>query len=267
MGKGLRRLSQRKKVLEKIDKLSESPEDVIVVHYSCESFYDIKDGRTPRVTSIAVRNLESGQTDSFSIHKIAEQTQTKFEDIDAQYDTLEKEMLKEYFEFLHLNQSKTWIHWNMRDVNYGFQAIEHRFKALGGEPVALPENKKFDFSRGLITIYGVQYISHPRLEKLIEKNHVSHRSFLNGKEESEAFEKKEYVKLHQSTLRKVDIFANLLERTANGSLKTDAKWHQIYGIHPKVVIELLKSHWIFSLIGLIGLIVMIGGLLRLAGIL
>lgn len=264
MGKELRRLSQRKKVLEKIDKLFESAEDVIVVHYSCESFYDIKDGRTPRVTSIAVRNLESGQTESFSIHKIAEQTQTLFEDIDVQYDTLEKEMLKEYFSFLHLNQSKTWVHWNMRDVNYGFQAIEHRYKALGGEPIALPENKKFDFPRGLITIYGIQYISHPRLENLIEKNHVSHRSFLNGKEEAYAFESKEYVKLHQSTLRKVDIFAKLLERTANRSLKTDAKWHQIYGIHPKVIIELLRSHWIFSLIGLI---VMIGGLLRLTGFL
>ena len=262
MGKELRRLAQRKKTLEKIDKLFDSAEDVLVIHYSCESFYEIKDGRTPRVTSIAIRNLESGQTESFSIHKIAEQTQTKFEDIDKSYDVLEKEMLDECFEFLHLNQSKTWVHWNMRDVNYGFQAIEHRYKALGGQPTSLPENKKFDFSRGLIAIYGIQYIPHPRLENLIKKNHASHRAFLNGKEEAKAFEAKEYVRLHQSTLRKVDIFANLLERTANDDLETDAKWHQIYGIHPNVIIELIRSHWIISGAGLI---LLFGGLLRLFG--
>ena len=264
MGRELRRIADRKKTLSRIDRIFDSPEDVIVVHYSCESFYDIKDGRTPRVTSIAVRNLESGQTESFSIHKIAEQKQIPFEEIDARYDELEREMLDEYFKYIQLNQSKTWVHWNMRDVNYGFQAIEHRFKALGGTPVALPENKKFDLARALISIYGIQYISHPRLENLIDKNHVTHRAFLNGKQEADAFEGKEYVKLHQSTLRKVDIFANILERIANGSLKTNAKWYQIYGVHPKILIEIIRNHWMYSLLGAIALI---AGLSRVVGVL
>ena len=258
MGKELRRISQRKKALEKIDKIFDSPEDVLVIHYSCESFYDIKDGRTPRVTSVAVRNLESGQTESFSIHKVAEQNQIVFDDIDGRFDELEKEMLQEYFNYLQLHQSKTWVHWNMRNINYGFQAIEHRFKALDGDsPITLPENKKIDLSRTLISIYGVQYISHPRLEKLINKNQVSHKDFLNGKQESDAFDNKEYVKLHQSTLRKVDIFANLIERVANGSLETNAKWYQIYGLHPKIILEIIREHWVYSLFSIIALIVAI----------
>ena len=126
MGKELRRLSRRKKELERIDRLMEHPEDALAIHYSCESFYDREDGRTPRVTSIAVRNLESGQTESFSIHKIAEQKGISFDTIHDHYDELEKEMLKEYFDFANKNQGKTWIHWNMRDINYGFSASPSR---------------------------------------------------------------------------------------------------------------------------------------------
>ena len=33
-----------------------------VIHYSCESFYDRPNGASPRITSIAVRKLDSAQT-------------------------------------------------------------------------------------------------------------------------------------------------------------------------------------------------------------
>ena len=69
----------------------------IVIHYSCESFYDITDGRTPRITSIAVYNFESAQTDSFSLHKIAERKHINLSEIEDKYDQLEKQMLTEFF--------------------------------------------------------------------------------------------------------------------------------------------------------------------------
>lgn len=93
----------------------------------------------------------------------------------------------------------------MRDINYGFAALEHRFRVLGGEPFVLPEGKKFDLARALIALYGVSYTGHPRLTTLIEKNHIAHRDFLSGQEEADAFDAQDYIKLHQSTLRKVDI--------------------------------------------------------------
>ena len=52
--------------------ISINPSKYYTIHYSCESFYDITDGRTPRITSIAIRNYDTAQTESFSIHKIAE---------------------------------------------------------------------------------------------------------------------------------------------------------------------------------------------------
>ncbi|CAB5498948.1 hypothetical protein [Bathymodiolus thermophilus thioautotrophic gill symbiont] len=246
------RLSRRKEEFERIDRVMEHPEDALVIHYSCESFYDRKDGKTPRVTSIAVRNLKSGQTNSFSIHKIAEQ-KTSVGTIYGHYNQLEKEMLKEYFEYLKENQGKTWIHWNMRDINYGFSALEHRFKALKGTPFLLIEVKKFDLSKAMVSLYGIEYIEHPRLTKLIKKNNdITSKDFLTGEEEADAFENKEYVKLHQSTLRKVDILANIFERIADRTIKTNFKWYKAYRWHPKVLVELIKQNSIISFLVLVG---------------
>src|SRR5690606_5499573 len=164
--------------------------------------------------------------------------------------------------FMQQNQGLLWVHWNMRDINYGFAALEHRYRVLGGEPFVLPEGKKFDLARALIALYGVSYTGHPRLATLIEKNHIAHRDFLTGQEEADAFEKQDYIKLHQSTLRKVDILANILGRAADGTLKTNAKWHERCGWHPKVLLEIMKEHWLYSLAALV---LLIGGLARLAG--
>ncbi len=262
MGKELRRLNRRRKIEDQLDSILERPSDALVVHYSCESFYEREDGRTPRVTSIAVRNFDSGQTESYSIHKVAEQRGIPLIEVPDRYDELEKDMLGDFFKFMQQNQGLLWIHWNMRDINYGFAALEHRFRVLGGEPFVLPEGKKFDLARALIALYGVAYTGHPRLTTLIEKNHIAHRDFLSGQAEADAFEQQDYIKLHQSTLRKVDILANILGRAADGTLKTNAKWYERYGMHPKVIVELIREHWIYSALGIVALIV---GMLGAAG--
>lgn len=263
MGKELRRLKRRREVENELEKILERPAEALVVHYSCESFYDREDGRTPRVTSIAVRNFGSGQTESFSIHKLAEQRGLPLEDIPDNYDDLEQEMLGQFFTFMNQNQGLLWVHWNMRDINFGFAALEHRFKVLGGNPFVLTEGKKFDLARALIALYGRNYTGHPRLTTLIDRNDIAHRDFLSGKEEADAFEAQEYIKLHQSTLRKVDILANILGRAAEGSLKTKSKWYRRYGFHPVVIVELIREHWIF---GALTIIALIGALLRLLGV-
>lgn len=71
-----------------------------------------------------------------------------------------------------------------------------------------------------VSLYGVDYIGHPRFENLMLKNSITAREFLNGKEGAAAFESKEFVRLHQSTLRKVDVLANLAGRAHTSDLKT-----------------------------------------------
>jgi hypothetical protein len=248
VGRELKRLKRRKDVVNRMDALLEQASTTLVIHYSCESFYDKTDGRTPRVTSIAVRNLASGQTDSFSIHQVAEERRIPFESIAEHYDDLERQMLDRYFEFLRLRQHVNWIHWNMRDVNYGFAAIEHRYRVLGGQPISVAEDKKFDLSRALVDLYGVGYIGHPRLESLLAKNKITNRDFLTGAQEAEAFERREFVRLHQSTLRKADTLANIFERTTSKKLKTNSSWAEQFGFTPTVLAEWVREHWVVSLL-------------------
>jgi len=250
LGKELKRWNRRKVALKTVDELESKRDNVLVIHYSCESFYDIKDGRTPRVTSIAIRNFSTGQTVSFSIHKCAEQNSVKQNEIDEHYDNLEKLMLDEYFEFLTSRHGYLFLHWNMRDINYGFQAIEHRYSVLKGEPFSVDDARKIDLARLLIALYGVDYIYHKpsgRLHNLIQHNNMTMKDVLTGAEEAAAFENKEFVKLHQSTLRKVDTMSNILERVIDGSLQTNATWWEVHGAHPAIAVEIATKHWGWSI--------------------
>ena len=261
MADALRRLKGRKETLRRLREIDDRKDNALVVHYSCESFYDRPDGSSPRITSIAARNLGTGQTESFSIHKVAELKKVSLAEIASQYDQLEREMLDEFGDFLQRNSHCTWVHWNMRDINYGFQAIEHRHKVLGGQPPSrLPEERKFDLARALTSIYGVGYAGHPRLESIVRMNKITDKSFLVGKDEAAAFENGDYVKLHQSTLRKVDILANIFGRTVDGSLKTNATWWESRGINPAVVAEVITEHWAWALVVAVASIASIVGL-------
>ena len=251
MGKELHRIQRRRKSIERINNIIKNAESTLVIHYSCESFYDREDGTSPRITSIAIRNLASGQTDSYSIHQVAEEERISLENIDNYYNMLEKKMLKRFFDFVTTHKHFTWIHWNMRDVNYGFAAIEHRYRVLGGKPVQISEANKFDISRALVDLYGVSYIEHPRLESLMQKNKITNKDFLSGKSEAEAFDKKLFIKLHQSTLRKVDNIANIFERAADGTLKTNASWREQHGYTLQSAIEYIQNHWLIILLAIL----------------
>ena len=223
--------------------IDKNPGNYLIIHYSCEKFYDIKDGHTPRITSIAVYRYVNAQTDSFSIHKMAEKARIQLVEIKQHYDELEYSMLNEFFEYAKEHQNYVWIHWNMRDINYGFKAIEHRFSVLGGTPYAIPDDRKIDLARLLIDCYGVGYIGHPRMEKLLQKNRMKAKDYLTGQQEAEAFERGEYVKLHMSTLRKVDVFSNILNRAINNTLKVNSKWKDIYGFSIQGVLSFCKDTW------------------------
>lgn len=222
--------------------LHKKKEQVVLIHYSCESFYDSEDGRTPRITSIACRNFESAQTRSFSIHQVSELP--KFADVDAweNYDDIEKELLDQFFSYVQQHVAHAyWVHWNMRDINYGFQAIEHRYEVLGGAPVEVQDERKFDLARMFVARYGKRYARHPRLESIMKINKITDKDFLSGKDEAYAFKDRKFLALHQSTLRKVDVISSLLEAEISGHLKTNAKWWDVHGGSARLVWE--KYFW------------------------
>jgi hypothetical protein len=58
MGKQRDLYAKWKRAKQHLDELFQRPEHAVVIHYSCESFYDRENNpRSPRVTSIAIRNL------------------------------------------------------------------------------------------------------------------------------------------------------------------------------------------------------------------
>ena len=249
---------RQKKARRVLDEVFANTKHVRIIHYSCESFYDREDGSSPRITSIAVRHVETGQTDSFSIHQVAEKRKIASSDIEKHYDDLEKAMLSEVFDYLSKFHGYTYLHWNMRDANYGFQAIEHRFQVLGGTEDQLhvvQEDQKIDLARLLHDIYGSGYVGHPRLEKLLRLNSIAERGFLPGAEEALAFEQHRFVDLHLSTLRKVDVIQNIATRVHDRKLKTNVTWWQMRGGSVINVINWIGEHPLYTFVG--GLVTLI----------
>ena len=223
---------RQKEARKVLDDLFENKRNTQVIHYSCESFHDRPGGRSPRITSIAVRDLATAQTSSFSIHQAAEIHDPRLADVEADYDIHEKDMLTRFFTHLSNYQSSTYLHWNMRDANYGFQAIEHRYRVLGGEVVSMHsvgDNQKVDLSRLLQDIYGSNYIGHPRMQTIVEKNDITDIDFLSGEDEAKAFEQRDYAALHASTLRKVHVFADIATMAHDRQLKTETSWWDMRG--------------------------------------
>jgi len=243
-------LRRRKKARADLERMLSHPDTALVVHYSCESFDDRPDGKSQRITSIAARNLASGQTQSFSIHQVAELQHVEFSQIELQYDVLERKMLDSFFEFVRTHAGHQWIHWNMRDINYGFIALEHRYAVLGGSPCKIDEANKFDLARCAIDLYGYNYANHPRLENVITINGIGSRGFLVGAKEAEAFKAKRYVELHQSTLRKVDILSNIATRIHDKTLKFQRD-RSYLSIYPAALVDLAKDHWLVVAVGLL----------------
>jgi xanthosine utilization system XapX-like protein len=177
----------------------------------------------------------------------------------GEYDTVEKEMLNDFSNFVRQYPSFKWIHWNMRDSNYGFEAINNRIEILGGQPFDVADDFKYDLPRILGQIYTYGYEANKpkgRLLNLADRNNITTKQALTGEEEASAFDNKEYLKLHISTLRKVDIIDTIIDRTETGSLRVNVSKKHIYGLTLPGSINLIKeTPWLLLIIGLIGYLI------------
>jgi len=256
MSSAKNRLKSRRRAKGLVEQIFAEPKTVNFIHYSCESFYDNPQGSSRRITSIAVFHLGSGQVQSFSIHQIAEQERGKIslDDIEQHYDELEKSMLKRFYEFVRLHKNYTWVHWNMRDTNYGFPAIAHRFESLGGQPEEISDDHKIDLPALFDDIYGADFANDPQLLDMMTLNGKKYKEVLSGAEEANAFKNKEYILLHQSTLRKVRLIWKLAKRQWEGKLVTRANLWQRHGATPAGLVDDWTDHWIYKVLGGIGIV-------------
>jgi hypothetical protein len=70
---------------------------------------------------------------------------------------------------------------------------------------------------------------------------------LSGKEEAGAFDNKNFVGLHQSTLSKVDVINNIFQRTHDRQLKTNTTRWEMHGGTVRGVISWIADNKIIAL--------------------
>ncbi len=209
---------------EFIKNIKKKPEVFYIIHYSCQSLYDDNDQLSPRITSIAVTHYATEQTVSFSTHSIAEELGIIREHVIDRFDEIELALLEKFYRFIRDRRSNYWIHWNMRNLTFGFEHLEHRYRVLGGQDApTIPVEQRLNLNDLLSEQYGSDYAPHPRLKNLMEMNGGMHRHYLDGEAEVQAFRQQEFIRMHTSTLCKVGFFHSTIRKMVTGKLKTASK--------------------------------------------
>src|SRR5260370_22860918 len=207
-----------------IKTVKSKPENFFLIHYSCQNFNDENEALSPRITSIAINHYVTGQSVSYSTHSIAEELRIPRDEVLQRVDEVELELLTEFYKFIRDRRDKSLVHWNMRNLTFGFEHLEHRYRALCvSDACVIAVEQRLNLNDLIADRYGADYAKHPKMLSLMEKNGGSHRDFLEGKEEVEAFANKEFLRMHKSTLSKVGFFSSAMHKLVNGKLNTASK--------------------------------------------
>lgn len=204
---------------EFLKELKAHPENFYLIHYSCQNLNDDNEALSPRITSIAVTHFSTEQTVSFSTHSIAEEMHIARAQVRERFDDVERELLRSFYAFVRDRRDKYWVHWNMRNLTYGFEHLEHRYRALGGaDATVIPVERRLNLNDLVADRFGSEYAKHPKLWSLMEMNGGVHRHVLRGEEEVQAFQNNEFMKMHSSTLAKVGFLHSVIRKLLSGKL-------------------------------------------------
>ena len=219
--------------------VNENPDQFYIIHYSSQSLYDEETGGlSPRITSIVAMHFATKQTASFSVHAVADLKKISKNDIESCYDEIEKEMLMQFFNFLRDNMECNWIHWNMRNITFGFEHLEHRSRHLGNPPPPiLSVEHRLNINDIFQEKYGIDYVQNPKMKNLMILNGNLPQGFLDGAQEAAAFKAKEFIRMHASTISKVEFFRHAIILAQKGRLRTESKG---WGVK---IDRLLESRW------------------------
>lgn len=188
---------------------SEDP-NVYVIHCTTTDFNE----HPVRLTSICIRHTKSSRERVFIPRSSPAQT--------TNIDDWEREILKEFQEFMQTNPRVRWVHWSMTGENFGWPLIQRR-SAEHGIP---------DYTEGLIDLnlnrflerkYGANYEKHGHFYNLIKRNRFTHPEMLSGTDEAalaKDLNKESIAKLINSCGAKADAIHEVLQAEETGKLKT-----------------------------------------------
>lgn len=187
-------------------------DDLIALHYGCENLYTATD-HPASVSCIAFCRISRADAGSFSVVDVPKETGSS---------EAELAVLRAYFDFAQQNSNAALAHWNMSKADYGFGALEARFKYLTGDdpPYRVPRDRTYDLDDLIAHEHGAAYAPHPRLISLAALNGLSRHHALAGQEEAERFAAGDHGSVRRSIDEKARWIANLGELFLSARLKT-----------------------------------------------
>lgn len=111
-----------------------------------------------------------------------------------------------------------WVHWSMKDSTFGFAAIDHRYRVLGGvKPSVVLNERRIDLSVLVKQLYLPKFEPTVRpkgkLLAIAENNGLSVINGVSGKSEANLFDAGNFQLLEQSLICKVNSISSILDLT------------------------------------------------------
>ncbi|MBR9855883.1 MAG: hypothetical protein GYB37_15115, partial [Algicola sp.] len=215
----------RKIALRNLNKLVEDPSRVLCIHYSQSQTYDDDYGNiSPIITSIVIKSLDDKIDKQFAIHFEADKASIAKEEIQDSYRELELRILKLYNDFVKRHDQCIWVHWNMKNIHFGFEAIKHRYEKIFenlNDYAEIPSNNKHSLIGILEGMYGENFVNGPdRLKELMKANNsgVDQPLYMTKQLESSEFEAKNFKSVIDSVDCKVDFIKKATKKLIDKKL-------------------------------------------------
>jgi len=214
-----------------VEGLKSNPAQALVIHYSRQDLMDNESGiKSPRIVAIMIKSIDGGQHECFAIHHEAEKAGVIPENISDRYEFLEERLLRSFNSFVIANKGYKWIHWDMNDVHFSFEAIRHRYNVLVPESERnfqdIPNHNRINLNSLLKCIYGDNYEKEPHFENLMKTNNggVCKKGFLTIEEEAKAFKNLEFPSILESLRCKVNFLLEIVDKTIGEKLKVSSRY-------------------------------------------
>src|SRR5690606_37991970 len=195
-------------------------------HYSERSTaeHDGYGNISPIITSVVIKSLE-GQIDNQSaFHLEAEKPAVTNDHIHDSYREIALRILNLYIDFVKRNIDSFWIHWDMKNIHFGFEAIKHRYEKIFetlDDYCEIPNNKKKNLRTIIEGMYGDNFVSGAdRLKALMVCNsdNVEDPTYLSKDNESSQFENKNFIAVIRSVDLKVEFIKKATKKLSSKTL-------------------------------------------------
>ena len=226
-------VKDRKIALQRLKDLIKDPSKVLIIHYSQLKTADEYGGISPLISAIVVKSLDGNSEHHFCIHLEADKANLPLEDLSSSYRDLELRVLRAYNDFVRRHADFIWVHWEMKNVHFGFDAIRHRFdKIFAGlnnsrdRYEEIPSNKKVNLCRLLEDMYGENFADNQdKLASLLKTNNenVLNNNYLSLDAEAAEFENQNFTTVLNSLDCKVDFIRRTIKLLKEKKLSVQNK--------------------------------------------